>query len=149
MRAPLLLLSLPVVFVLACGGSDTNALPAETASAELVNRNWIDVWPESHDDHLHVYRFTPSMGGGVFQDRTVFEGRFELFTFSEDGRALRFHFPGKRERHETAFRIERVDGPAPFNRRLVLEDDPRGPGVYYGYDEERTASPFEVADLAL
>ncbi len=127
--------------LLACGGEPA-ALPSAQAAQELVNRNWLDVWPESHDDRLHVYRFTPAMGGGVFQDRTVFEGHFELFTFSEGNGTITFRFPGKNERHETAYRIEPVEGPRPFTRRLVLEDDPRGPGVYYGYDEQQTASPF-------
>lgn len=135
------LLSLLASIALGCGDEPT-ALSAHEASTELVNRNWLDVWPEAHDDRMHVYRFTPSMGGGVFQDRNVFEGTFELFTFSEGGGTITFRFPGKNERHETTYRIERVDGPRPFTRRLVLDDDPRGPGVYYGYDERHTTTPF-------
>jgi hypothetical protein len=131
--------------LLAACGSSGEAVPAERARGELVNRNWIDVWPESKDDRLHVYRFVPSMGGGVYQDRNVFEGSFELFTFEASGETLRFAFPGREEAHETAYRIERVEGPAPFTHRLVLEDSPRGPGVYYGWDEgSSAASPFEL-----
>ena len=127
----------------ACGASDdAQVLPADEAQEQLIDRNWVTVWPESKDEELRVYRFVPSMGGGVFQDRTVFEGRFELFTFEADGQRIRFHFPGPDERQETAYRIERVDGPEPFTHRLVIEDDPRGDGVYYGWNERRTASPF-------
>ena len=125
----------------ACGSSD-DAVPAHEARSELVDRNWIDVWPESAQEQRHVYRFTPSMGGGVFQDRTLFEGRFELFTFEATGETISYTFPARDETHETEYRIERVDGPAPFTRRLVLDDDPRGPGTYYGWDEHRTAAPF-------
>jgi hypothetical protein len=84
------------------------------------------------------------MGGGVYQDRTVFEGSFELFTFSATGETISFVFPGKDERRESAYRIERVDGPHPFTRRLVLDDTPRGPATYYGWDESGHASPFEI-----
>ncbi|GAB5546003.1 MAG: hypothetical protein SangKO_057630 [Sandaracinaceae bacterium] len=129
------------LFLVACG-ADAEALPADEARQQLTDRNWIDVWPESKDEQLHVYRFTPSMGGGVFQDRTVFQGNFELFQFEASGEQIRFHFPGPEERVTTAYRIEPVDGPAPFTHRLVLEDDPRGPGTYYGWNEGQTASPF-------
>ena len=141
MRRNSLLLALVTCFAFACSDEPT-ALSTEEASTELVNRNWLDVWPQAHDDRMHVYRFTPAMGGGVFQDRNVFEGTFELFTFSEGGGTITFRFPGKNERRETAYRIERIDGPHPFTRRLVIDDDPRGPGVYYGYDERHTSTPF-------
>lgn len=123
-------------------GSSNEVIPAEKAHTELIDRNWLDTWPESRDDRLQVFRFTPSMGGGVHQERTVYEGSFELFTFTATGDTIRFVFPGRDEVHETAYRIEEVDGPAPFTRRLVLEDSPRGPGVYYGWDEGSTAGPF-------
>ncbi|HJL02582.1 MAG TPA: hypothetical protein RMH85_22450 [Polyangiaceae bacterium LLY-WYZ-15_(1-7)] len=132
--------ALLTLVLVACDDAEPVA-PAD-ARAELIDRNWIDVWPQNADDELHVYRFTPSMGGGVYQDRTVFEGRFELFTFEATGDTIRFRFPGKDETHSTAYRIERVDGPAPFTRRLTLEDTPRGPAVYYGWDEGSGASPF-------
>ncbi|MFK7991626.1 MAG: hypothetical protein AB8I08_36755 [Sandaracinaceae bacterium] len=127
----------------ACG-PDAEVVPAAQARSELINRNWLDVWPEAADDSLKVYRFTPSMGGGVFQDRTVFEGSFELFTFDATHDRLTIRFPGRDEVHETDYRIERVEGPHPFTRRLVLEDDPRGPGTYYGWDEHQTAAPFRT-----
>lgn len=136
--------SILFVLLLAAGCSSSETIAPSEAQNELVDRNWIDVWPQAKDDRLHVYRFIPSMGGGVYQDRTVFEGSFELFTFSATDEAISFTFPGKDERHETAYRIERVDGPHPFTRRLVLDDTPRGPATYYGWDESGGASPFEI-----
>ncbi|MBX3251415.1 MAG: hypothetical protein KF901_29830 [Myxococcales bacterium] len=145
LRAPALgsILAGALTLLAACGGS-ADTLSPEAARSELTDRNWIDRWPEAHDDRLHVYRFTPSMGGGVYQDRTVFEGSFELFTFEATGDQIRFVFPAKSERAQTGYRIERVDGPAPFTRKLVLDDDPRGPGVYYGWDEHQQAAPFRL-----
>ena len=47
----------------------------------LLDRNWIERMPDTERDRFHVYRFVPAMGGGVFQDRTIFKGTFELFRF--------------------------------------------------------------------
>jgi hypothetical protein len=123
--------------LVACG---SDSQPKRVSSDELVDRNWLDVWPEDKDDHLHVYRFTPSMGGGVYQDRTVFQGTFELFTYEVDGDRLRFVLPHTSETVETRFRIEKVDGPAPFDLRLTLDRSPRGPRVFYGRSAERSVA---------
>ena len=131
------------VMLAGCDSGGEAISPSDTVN-ELINRNWLDVWPQSKEDRLHVFRFTPSMGGGVFQERNVFEGTFELFTFEASGDQLRLVFPGRGEQHTTPYRIDRVDGPMPFTRRLTLEDSPRGPSVYFGYDEKQTTSPFVV-----
>ena len=73
----------------ACSRPATNALPPKEAKELLVNRSWVDRLPQRSDDKLHVFRFTPSMGGGVYQDRTLFAGQFELFTFEQDGSRIR------------------------------------------------------------
>ena len=67
----------------ACSSSEppSRALPSKEAQSLLIDRNWIDRMPETEKDKLFVYRFVPSMGGGVFQDRTIFKGTFELFMF--------------------------------------------------------------------
>src|SRR4051812_31090944 len=74
----------------------------------LIDRNWVDVWPRDKDQRLHVYRFTPGMGGGVYQDRTLFKGTFELFTYELDGSTIEWTMPDSGERVKTRFRIERV-----------------------------------------
>lgn len=126
--------------VAACSSDEPRprATPVSAAEAAslLIDRNWLDTWPRDKDDHLHVFRFTPSMGGGVYHDRTVFQGKFELFTFETQGDQLRMVFPHTGETSTTTFRIERVDGPAPFDLRLTLDKSPRGPRVYYGMSSE-------------
>jgi hypothetical protein len=112
-------------------------LSASDARDVLINRNWIDRMPETQTDRLHVYRFVPSMGGGVFQDRTLFKGVFELFMFKvERGDHLVFDLPETREKVTSQFKIERVDGPAPFDLKLTIYTDPRGPHVYFGMRAE-------------
>jgi hypothetical protein len=112
--------------------------PLELAEASrlLVNRNWLDVLPRDEKQRLHVYRFTPAMGGGVFQDRTLFAGQFELFTFRLDHDQIDFNLPHKGQRVLSKFEIRRVKGHEPFDLELTLAADPRGPHRYYGFSNE-------------
>jgi hypothetical protein len=102
----------------------------------LLDRNWIDRMPETERDKLHVYRFVPSMGGGVFQDRTLYKGTFELFRFTTGADEIRFDLPETHQQVTSKFRIETVDGPDPFDLKLTIDADPRGPQVYYGIRAE-------------
>jgi hypothetical protein len=121
----------------ACSSSKkTDIVGDGEARKLLLDRNWIDRMPETHQDRLHVYRFVPSMGGGVYQDRTLFKGTFELFTFETAGDEIRFNLPETHQKVVSKFRIENVDGPKPFDLKLTVEADPRGPQVYYGMRSE-------------
>src|SRR5215510_5277320 len=73
--------------------SRSGQLSASDARDVLIDRNWIDRMPENTTDRLHVYRFVPNMGGGVYQDRTLFKGTFELFMFEVSGNEIRFVLP--------------------------------------------------------
>jgi hypothetical protein len=102
----------------------------------LLDRNWIERMPETERDRFHVYRFVPSMGGGVFQDRTIFKGTFELFQFETAGDEIRFNLLETHDKVVSKFRIEEVDGPEPFDLKLTIAADPRGPQIYYGMRSE-------------
>ena len=134
MRTALLL-----VAVSACSSSpSTKSRIVDDAEARklLLDRNWIERMPESERERFHVYRFVPSMGGGVFQDRTLYKGTFELFRFETAGDEIRFDLPETDTKVVSKFRIERVDGPEPFDLKLIIPADPRGPQVYYGMRSE-------------
>ena len=130
--------NLALVLLVGACSSHPHARPIDDADARklLIDRNWIDRWPTSKTDKLHVYRFVPNMGGGVFQDRTVFKGTFELFRFETAKDEIQFDFPETHERVTSRFRIEEVDGPSPFDLRLTIEVDPRGPQTYFGIRSE-------------
>ena len=136
---------LPLLFCTALAGacsssssteSRSRAVSSTEAQSLLLDRNWIDRMPETDRDKLYVYRFVPSMGGGVFQDRTLFKGTFELFMFEATGHEIRFVLPETKDKVTSKFTIENVDGPAPFDLKLTITDDPRGPKVYYGMRSE-------------
>ena len=121
----------------ACSSAKTSDVVGDSEARKLLlDRNWIDRMPETHQDRLHVYRFVPSMGGGVFQDRTLFKGTFELFMFETAGDEIRFNLPETHQKVVSKFRIENVSGPKPFDLKLTIDADPRGPQVYYGMRSE-------------
>jgi hypothetical protein len=128
------------------GSSAEPALAPADAARLLVNRNWLDVMPHDEHERLHVYRFTPAMGGGVFQDRTLYAGQFELFKFTVLGDKLDFSLPHKGEHLTTTYEIRRVRGHEPFDLELTLARDPRGPSHYYGFSKE-TAAEADVDTL--
>jgi hypothetical protein len=132
------LLVASALLLAACSSkSHDERLSASDSRDVLINRNWLDRMPERTTDRLHVYRFVPSMGGGVYQDRTLFKGTFELFRFKvEGGDHLVFDLPETHERVTSQFQIERVAGPKPFDLKLTIFSDPRGPHVYYGMRAE-------------
>jgi hypothetical protein len=135
-----------LALVLAACGSKPHSGKVSDADASrlLTDRNWLDTWPEQKDDHLHVYRFTPAMGGGVYQDRTVFQGSFELFTYQVDGDHLTFTMPHTGEVVKTQYQIERVEGPAPFDLKLTLFSGPRGPAIYFGRSAEHAGDGLSL-----
>jgi hypothetical protein len=122
----------------ACSKPATHALPPEQAKKILLDRNWLDRVPQKVDDKLHVYRFVPSMGGGVFQDRTIFFGTFELFTFEADGARIRFNLLHTGDKRVSAYTIEELATPGPdgVDLLLTIADDPRGTRRYYGWRNE-------------
>jgi hypothetical protein len=126
-----------IAAVSACSSKSSPRLSADDARDVLIDRNWIDRMPETPTDRLHVYRFVPSMGGGVYQDRTLYKGTFELFTFKvERGDHIVFTLPETHEKVTSQFAIEKLTGPGPFDLKLTIWSDPRGPREYYSIRAE-------------
>lgn len=139
MRTFTILALVAPLFVGACNKPATShALPPEQAKKLLLDRNWLDRVPQKVDDKLHVYRFVPSMGGGVFQDRTIFFGTFELFTFEADGARIRFNLLHTGDKRVSTYTIEELATPGPdgVDLLLTITDDPRGTRRYYGWRNE-------------
>ncbi len=131
--------SLIVLAAAGCSERRVEHLPPGEAQALLINRNWLDKLPETEKDKLHVFRFVPSMGGGVFQDRTLYQGEFELFKFAATGDAIEFDLPHTGEKKTVRYVIDPLgDGErrGPLDLRLILDGSPRGPSVYFGMRRE-------------
>lgn len=136
-----------VSLLAACSSSKArDVVPADEARQLLIDRNWLDRMPETDRDRLHVYRFVPTMGGGVYQDRTLYKGTFELFKFSATGTEIKFDLPETKTEVTSAYSIDKVSDHEPFDLRLTVYDSPRGPKVYYGMRSEtdRTGEHLET-----
>ncbi|MDX2094132.1 MAG: hypothetical protein SFX73_40250 [Kofleriaceae bacterium] len=144
MRNALIALTLAAAACSSTSSSSSKQVAPEEARSLLIDRNWLDRMPETERDRLHVYRFVPSMGGGVFQDRTLFKGTFELFSFKVDGNKILFDLHETKTKVASTFKIERVDGPKPFDLKLTVDADPRGPKVYYGIRAETDRSGAQL-----
>lgn len=145
--AACMITALAGAFTQGCSRERDTSIAPDQARRLLINRNWLHRWPADKDDRLHVYRFVPSMGGGVYQDRTLFVGLFELFVFDVEGDTIKFYLPDNEEVVRSRFRIEKVDGPGPFDLRLTISPSPRGPGVYYGRKSESATTWHELDAL--
>ncbi len=134
----LVLAAAPLFFDAGCSRPRTEYLPPEQAQKLLLDRNWIDRLPQKIDDKIHVFRFVPSMGGGVYQDRTIFFGTFELFQFRQDGRTIDFALLHTGDRKTAKFTIEPIQPKkrGDVDLKLTIEQSPRGPSVYYGWRNE-------------
>ncbi len=125
---------LPALLVIAACSSST--FSGDETKQLLIDRNWLDHMPQHEREQMYVYRFVPSMGGGVFQDRTLFKGTFELFQFEATGDQIRFDLLETGTKVTSHYKIEADDGPKPSDIRPTIDDDPRGPKVYYGWRSE-------------
>src|SRR5688572_29403913 len=130
----------------ACSSQKSDIVDDSEARRLLIDRNWIDRMPETERDKLHVYRFVPNMGGGVYQDRTIYKGTFELFKFSANGDEMTFDLLETHDKVTSAYKIEEVSGPKPFDLRLTAFEDPRGPKTYYGIRAETDAHGLILED---
>lgn len=139
-------MSKPAAFLLvatlgaACSKPAPCALPPEQARQLLVNRNWLSKMPEGRKDRFQVFRFIPEFNhSGVYQDRTLYAGGFELFGFEATGEELRFNLLHTGDRRATRYHVDelrRGEGAGPFDLRLQLDRSPRGPATYYGWRSE-------------
>jgi hypothetical protein len=133
-----------------CSSHKAKVLPPDEAKRLLIDRNWVDRLPEKIDDKIHVFRFVPNMGGGVYQDRTIFAGAFELFLFSQDGQAIKFDLIHTGEKRLSPFMIEELATPGKegVDLQLTIAESPRGPSVYYGWRNEGRDLDAHLAQLA-
>jgi hypothetical protein len=138
MSARALVLVVAALPLAACQKTQHRPLPPSEAKKLLIDRNWIDTLPRERNDKIHVFRFVPSMGGGVYQDRTIFFGTFELFGFGQDGREIEFVMLHTGQQMTAKFTIEPTEpeGPGATDLRLTLDPSPRGPAVYHGWRNE-------------
>jgi hypothetical protein len=141
----------PVLVVLALGvggchrneGSRGEAVAQKDAEQVLESTAWMDRAPMEESDVIHAWIF---QGEGLYFTGNAYKASFERFRYyAEDGK-LKLRWLDDGAKHEIGFRIERVRDPV-FDYKLTLDGDPRGPSVYYGFDNSRRQLPAGVKAL--
>jgi len=119
--------------VAGCGRGDEPAVRAGDAPAILESTPWLDKVPERETDVIHVYAF--GRGEGVYVSGNAYKGTYEAFRFFAEDDRLRLRFLDENKSYDARFKIESVKHRI-FDWKLTLDDPPRGPKVYYGFDHD-------------
>jgi hypothetical protein len=127
------LLAITCVVLAACGRDEEARVADGDAVAVLESTPWLDRLPERESDVFHTYVF--ARGQGVFVSGNAYQGSYEAFRYLAEDDRLRLRFIAEGRSYDARFRIERVRH-AVFDWKLTLEDAPRGPAVYFGFQHE-------------
>lgn len=149
MRA--LVLSLAVVVLTGCGRDEARrGVPVSHGdAAEILERTpWLDRAPRHERDVVHAWIFP--RGEGLYFVGNAYKGSYEAFRYFVEGDELRVRFLDDGTSHTIHFRIERFEDRV-FDYRLTFDASPRGPKVYYGFDQHHAdrlpAATRKVLDL--
>jgi hypothetical protein len=125
------------------GPRPTPAEPAGDAARILESTPWLDRAPESETDVVHAWIFP--RGEGLYFVGNSYKGSYELFRYFIEDDELRLRFLDEDKAYRTRFQVQRVEDRV-FDWKLTLDAAPRGPKVYYGFDQGR-ALPAGVEAL--
>lgn len=118
-------------------------LPPDEAVELLDQRIWLDSEPRGWTDKFHLLVFDGA-NTGVYQDRTIWKGAFEIFIYEADGAKLDLRLPGSRKTMKTGFKVEKAKrGEADL--KLTLDKTFAGPTTYYGYKFDGGGDAFVEA----
>lgn len=133
-------LALVLLFLVGCSEHKT-----QNAEKILESTAWLDRAPEKESDVIHAWIFP--RGEGVYFTGNAYKGSYETFRyFVEDGR-IKIRFLSDDTKHEMKFKIERIDDRV-FDYKLTLDRSPRGPQVYFGFDNHRALPKIVRSVLA-
>jgi hypothetical protein len=142
MRTTIAAAIVAVSLTAACGKTapQRDPLPPGEAAELLHKRIWLDTEPRGWSDKFHLLVFDGDHSG-VYQDRTVWKGTFEVFIYEADGKTLDLRLPGSKKTVKTTFSIEKAKrGEADV--KLTIDKPFDGPTSYYGYKFDHDADTF-------
>lgn len=132
-----------------CGSEESRPEATEVSAADakklLSSTPWLDHMPAGEKDAIHLLQLDPR-GKGVYVNGNVFRGTYELFDYVATSSELRVTFLDSGDKAKGSYRIERMKRKG-FDLRLTLSPSPRGPSVFYGF-EQGQAMPDAVKSIA-
>lgn len=104
------------------------------AERVLQTTPWLDSMPESERHVIQAYVF--QRGEGIFFHGNSYKATIEALRYWVEGGTIKLNFLDEQKTYKTKWKIERYRGEV-FDYKLTIEKDPRGPKVYYGFDQNR------------
>ena len=80
----------------------------------ILNRFWMDQWPDSPTSKAHYLLFMPG-GMGLHEEGAAYKFSVEFFEFERFGKRLETKFLDDGEKKEVKFKVERCDELPPFD----------------------------------
>ncbi|HPH64105.1 MAG TPA: hypothetical protein PLF40_00095 [Kofleriaceae bacterium] len=119
------------------GGNTDNAVEVTDGEVQtaLESTPWLDKAPESPTDNFSAYVF--QKGEGAFVTGNQYRGTWDMFRYRLNETNLEFRFLADGKTAKSKIKLEHFDN-GPFGYRLTIKDAPRGPKVYYGFDNHHS-----------
>jgi len=124
--------------------------PSEDPSL-IDGRVWLEKRPEKHNDKVHAAIFLTGYNLGLFDERSSYAGRYELFEFTREGNRVKGFFPQSDKSWTITYAVRACDDLPPFDLCLELSSNPwsagGAPKKYYGF-RDADAESREVGTIA-
>jgi hypothetical protein len=137
------LILLAVVAVVGVGVYRWQTRSAEVpGDASLIqDRLWVDHMPRSERDSINIFAALTEQPVGVFQETSVWSGKYELFRYEAHGEELRIVFPQNGDNEKVRAKARRCNEGG-MDYCLELSGSSRGVKRYYSREG------WEIGSLA-
>lgn len=116
--------------------------------ALIDGRVWVERRPEKHTDKVHAAIFLSAWNIGLFDERSSYVVRNELFEFTRKDGEVNGVFPQTNKNFTIRFVVRACDELPPFDLCLDLSPNPwGGPKRYYGF-RDTEAESRELGSIA-
>src|SRR5688572_26578997 len=109
MRTAIAAAIVAVSLTAACGKAaprHKDPLPPGEAAELLHQRIWLDKEPRGQNEVFHLFVFDEGQMG-IYQDRTIWKGKFEMFIYEAEGKTIEMRLPGSRKIIKSGFSVEK------------------------------------------
>jgi len=117
----------------------------------IDGRVWLEKHPEKHTDKVHAAFFLSGYNIGLFDERSSYAGRYELFEFTREGSTVKGFFPQADKNWKLTYAVRACDDLPPFDLCLELSSNPwsagGAPKKYYGF-RDADAESREASDIS-
>jgi hypothetical protein len=105
----------------------------EAAKNLLLNRPWLDEFPEKPEQKFMVYVFSDENVGAHDKADSAYRHLLEIFMLRASTEKISFLFPHDKRKADSSFKVERISRKGQFDLKLTLEHDPQLNGKSYVY----------------